>query len=329
MLTKSLDLLSLVQQDTFLKRTSSHRGGEYHGPCPFCGGTDRFRVQPEENFWKCRQCERSGDCIAYLVDSGRITKKEAHEMRHKDDVIMPPRKQPPPTVPPGQKWQTHGKEFVAQCQTNIWNNIGARARAWLVDRGLTEQTIRDAGLGYNLSEGYEKREIWGLQPAFRDNGKPKSVWLPRGIVIPWFIGADLWRINSRRPVGDPKYIGPAGFSNALYNVDAVQSTKPALLVEGEFDVLTVRQQVGDIITPVATGSTEGSRRPRWIAKLATCPLVLVTFDADEAGEAARRYWLRMLSNGRYWRPFWADINKMQQDGVDLRGWVLAGLGNNL
>lgn len=31
--------------------------------------------------------------------------------------------------------------------------------------------------------------VWGLAPALGDDGKPKQVWLPRGVVIPWSLTA--------------------------------------------------------------------------------------------------------------------------------------------
>ena len=55
-LKRSVDLLSLVGRDTRLKKQAGTRGGEYAGPCPFCGGRDRFRVQPEKGLWWCRNC---------------------------------------------------------------------------------------------------------------------------------------------------------------------------------------------------------------------------------------------------------------------------------
>ncbi len=64
-----MDLLSLIGHDTPLKKIASTGGGEWTGPCPFCGGRDRFRVQPERGRWWCRQCsedDRWGDAIAYL-----------------------------------------------------------------------------------------------------------------------------------------------------------------------------------------------------------------------------------------------------------------------
>jgi DNA primase len=327
-MTLNADLLSEISRDVKLTRASSHRGGEYHGPCPFCGGTDRFRVQPDRDFWKCRQCGKSGDSIAYLVEIGRATKTEAYALRHgvgnatpgarARRAAVPPSQAPAGCDPPAPTWQARAWEYVAQAQEQLRADVGARARGWLRGRGLTAETITAAGLGYNPRDKYESGDLWGLDPE-------KRVWMPRGIVIPWFIGGDLWRVNTRRPVGDPKYIGPAGFGNGLYEADAIRPDIGAIIVEGELDALTLAQEAGDIIAAVATGGTTQARRARWVGRLALAPVVLVTFDADKAGAAARAYWQEVLSKARAWRPYWGDANAMHQDGADVRGWVEAGL----
>jgi CHC2 zinc finger len=33
------------------------------GPCPVCGGTDRFSINLKKQVWNCRRCERGGDVI--------------------------------------------------------------------------------------------------------------------------------------------------------------------------------------------------------------------------------------------------------------------------
>jgi hypothetical protein len=38
-------------------------GGEYAGPCPHCGGHDRFSVNVRKAIWNCRGCRRGGDVI--------------------------------------------------------------------------------------------------------------------------------------------------------------------------------------------------------------------------------------------------------------------------
>ena len=52
-------LLDLANPLTILKRVSTANGGEYSGGCPFCGGVDRFSVQPHADDggrWLCRNC---------------------------------------------------------------------------------------------------------------------------------------------------------------------------------------------------------------------------------------------------------------------------------
>jgi hypothetical protein len=39
------------------------RGKEQEGACPVCGGNDRFSINPEENVWNCRGCQKGGNPI--------------------------------------------------------------------------------------------------------------------------------------------------------------------------------------------------------------------------------------------------------------------------
>lgn len=65
-LKEHADLLALLSGHTQLRKKASTDGGEFAGPCPFCGGRDRFRVWPAEGRWWCRWCERKGDAIALV-----------------------------------------------------------------------------------------------------------------------------------------------------------------------------------------------------------------------------------------------------------------------
>ena len=42
-------------------------GAEASGPCPICGGTDRFWVNTRRSIWGCRGCGKSGEDIIELV----------------------------------------------------------------------------------------------------------------------------------------------------------------------------------------------------------------------------------------------------------------------
>jgi hypothetical protein len=41
-------------------------GTELVGPCPVCGGTDRFSINPRKGLWNCRFAGRGGDVIALV-----------------------------------------------------------------------------------------------------------------------------------------------------------------------------------------------------------------------------------------------------------------------
>lgn len=338
-----MDILALIGRDTQLKRVASTNGGEWAGPCPFCGGDDRFRVWPEHpdgkpRFW-CRQCERHGDMIDYVQEHDKCSFREACEALNLNfDEYKPDRfsglsdngkTTEQLTVAPPDAWQDRARQFVEYAQDQLWNG-DTWALDYLHERGLTDAVILHAGLGYNPRSLHDKWESWGLEPVA---GK-KGVWCGAGIVIPWEIGGDLWRVNVR--LKDPfegsngrkvKYIGPAGFRNGLYNADALNMDKPAVLTEGEIDALTIMQNAEDLVAAVATGSTGGSRRTRWLGRLALPPRVLVAYDNEvDKGDEAAKYWLDALSNAKRWRPYWEDANAMARDGANVRHWVQIGLG---
>jgi hypothetical protein len=41
-------------------------GREHQGPCPRCGGNDRFSINPKKNVWNCRHCGGGGDAISLV-----------------------------------------------------------------------------------------------------------------------------------------------------------------------------------------------------------------------------------------------------------------------
>ena len=346
---RQADLLALAGVE--LRKIAGTGGGEYAGPCPICGGRDRFRVQPNGAGgprWYCRQCGGGQwhDAIDLVQQRDRVDFAEAvarltgsaPELASAPTAAPAPAAMPEPTEAPGALWQERAQTFCQDCRQRLWSDAGKAALAGLRARGLADDTIFDAGLGWNGHDRREDRAAWGLPEEKDDKGRPRRVWLPRGVVIPWLIAGDLWRVNIRRPASDltrdlergwkdqPKYIGPAGSSNGLYGADGLRAGFPAVLVEGEIDALTLAQHAGSLAAPVATGSTHGARRARWLGRLALASSVLVCYDADEPGQAAAAYWLGALSNARRWRPYWADANAMAQDGADLRHWLAVGLG---
>jgi len=72
-----MDILVFIERDVSLTRVSNTGGGEYAGPCPSCGGRDRFHVWPAEGRYWCRGCGRKGDTLQYLRDFRNLSFHEA------------------------------------------------------------------------------------------------------------------------------------------------------------------------------------------------------------------------------------------------------------
>src|SRR5215831_12583795 len=52
-------------------------GGELVGPCPACGGHDRFAVNVRRQIWNCRQCAKGGDVIDLVRHIDNVSVAEA------------------------------------------------------------------------------------------------------------------------------------------------------------------------------------------------------------------------------------------------------------
>ena len=326
------DLLTEIKQDTRLKRTTSSRGGQYNGPCPWCGGIDRFRVQPHYGpygFFACNQCRRSGTAIDYLILMRGCSKQHALALvgwKPKGDTLSEfviPRhaqQQHPGWEAPPEQWQKAASAFSEACQRVLWSERGKGALDYLRGRGLCDETIRKAALGYHPGAWHAPARIWG-----------RTVRLAQGIVIPWLLEGGIWRLtirDERISEGAGRYLQVSGGSNGLYLAQSLALRRPAVvLVEGEFDALSIAQECGNLVAAVATGTTQGGHTPRWVSLLAQQARVLVAFDAQDTGDTAARWWLARVEHAERLRPLWKDANQMLQDGADLREWIAAALAN--
>lgn len=333
--TAAIDLLGLIQQDTQLKREAGTNGGEWAGPCPFCGGTDRFRVWPtpidgKPRYW-CRQCGQSGDAIEYVKQRDGVGFVEACGRLGLSlpNNGGPRRVQSPAPRRPAQRgtvskendwpalsdqgWQTAADNFCLRAWEALQDN--RPARQYLHDRGLHDSTIAAFELGYNPQIEQSK---WGSV----------RVYLPSGIVLPWLVERRYWAINVRRLTSEePKYIKAKGSANGLFLCQLIPTGNTVVMVEGEFDAMAVWQETRGLkVTPVATGSVSGSRLHRWIARLSVARLVVLAFDADEAGDKAAAYWKTIFPDAVRLRPLRHDAAAMLQVGDDVRSWVREGAG---
>ena len=312
------DLLTLFERDTTLKRIASTNGGEYAGPCPFCGGTDRFRVWPNHDGggrWWCRQCERSGDAIQYIRERDGLSYHEALDRLGLEASNNGPRRQPAKPAPVVSKkaqrptWDTAAAlQVVETCEAALWSDAGAKARGWLHDRGLSDDTIRAWRLGYNPAAG----EVGGL-------------YVARGVVLPCFVDGAVQYVKVRRPVPPlpgPKYKQVKGSKAALYGLDRLEGRRVVVICEGELDAVLLWQEAGDLVDVVAVGSASGRPVLAHLTRLAGAGRWLVALDRDRAGEKGAAWWGDYSARVRRVRPLQGnDLTDFHQAGGDLRAWI--------
>ena len=330
----NVDLVDLVSTYTTLRRESTT---SRCGPCPSCKGTDRFVVRLKSRrgrpIWQCRQChEKWGDAADFLVFVGQAaTIGEALRLLGSDaptgDRPEPrPIEPPEPVTPPPSAWQERGRSFADYARRVLWSDAGAAGLELLRRRGLSDDAIRAAGLGYNPKAISDDPRRWGIEP---DPDDDKGVWLPVGVVVPAYIGESLWYVKVRVGPGDYRHVR-GGRGATLYNADVLQPRRPAVLVESELDALALQQVAGDLAAAVATGTTNGAHKLKWLARVNLASLVLIALDNDpnRAGEKAAPWWLDALGEkARRWAPTRKDPGDiLKEDGADaLRAWVVAGL----
>lgn len=102
-------------------------------------------------------------------------------------------------------------------------------------------------------------------------------------------------------------------------------------MESELDAILLVQELGNYVSVAALGSA--GRRPRdletnqdfwWLFTLA--PVVFLTLDADEVGQAAVQWWLERYRHVINWPvPRGKDPTEFFLAGGDLKTWLLEGL----
>jgi phage/plasmid primase-like uncharacterized protein len=340
-MNRTFNLLSLVAQNTTLHKTGA---GWWAGPCPFCGGIDRFTLKNTDAGWHwfCRGCgeDKYHSPIDYVMRREKCDFQAALNWMVSNMTPtgnqwnIPSKRIESVPARPSESWLAHGLAFVETCESALWSETGARALDYLRARGLKDITIHRYHLGYNLVEEYEPLEDWGLPKP--DDGNRHAVWLPRGIVLPCFAGGSLWYLKLRRPLSKEqekatgqKYVKVKGSKSGIFGAENLRGAWLAVFTEGEFDAILLDQEAGDL-TGVATLGSATDRLSHlnmalWAKYLLPVRHILAAYDLDVEGErgiqALEGFTERAIHAPLPDLPGIKDISDLWKAGQDLGDWV--------
>src|SRR5947209_10902560 len=127
------------------------RGRELAGLCPFHNEkTPSFYVVEDKGFFHCFGCGAHGDAIGFLMRADNLDFIEAVERLAGEAGIAVPT-QTPQERDRAQRQKTLLEALAAAAvfyEAQLWRPEGARAREYLIRRGLDEETIRRFRLGW-------------------------------------------------------------------------------------------------------------------------------------------------------------------------------------
>ncbi len=243
-----INLLQLLREKvdpSKIKQASSSRpGGEYHSPCPLCGGTDRFTVFPGQDggelcqrhgipgTWSCpRGCGKGGDVISWFMEVEGLSFAEAcaelkiplegrEQPRRSYRPLRVPRREqadafaPTSHAPPMEQWRIQATKLTTEAHARLLETP-AMLR-YLAARALPEAAVCAYRLGYIEAEGkqadciFRARAAFGLPEKKGAQGKAiRAFRIPRGITIPvWSDEEECLRIRIRRRDADRDKTNP-------------------------------------------------------------------------------------------------------------------------
>lgn len=311
----SFDLVKVVSSYIELKKS----GRNYVGLCPFHQEkTPSFMVSPEKQIFHCFGCGQGGNVISFVMEREGLSFPETVKYLARQAGIKVPERE----LTPAQKKQEDLKgelkramEITAQLYHIVLlkRDAGARALAYLAQRGVSEESIRAFSLGYApnrwnyLLEFAAKK---GLSPAVLQKAGLVSS-RPSGGYYDNFRGRIIFPINNLRGdviglggrilgEGEPKYYNSPQTviydkSKNLFGLNqarrAIRDKGFSIIMEGYMDVIIAHQNGVD--NAVASLGTSLTAEQAGLLRVQTGEVV-IAYDADTAGQAATWRGLHVL-----------------------------------
>ncbi len=317
------DIVAVIGAHVQLRKA----GVNHKGLCPFHQeNTPSFNVNSAKGFFYCFGCQKKGDVFTFVMEyEGQSFIEAARTLAERFGVQIPERE-----MSAAEKRERSEQSRLFEInkiaarffRDNLTDPVaGATARAYLEGRGISDDVTRQFGLGYapdswdamvqhlarervpvQLAEKVglikPRKQSSGYYDAFR-NRLVCPVIMPGGEVA----GFSGRRLGTEEE-GGAKYINSPESSiykksRLLFGIhrarDAFRKAKRAILVEGNFDVISLHQHgFPESVAPLGTALTEWQVE----ALRRQADEVVLVYDGDKAGRAATLKALSVLVKAR-------------------------------
>lgn len=292
------------------RRVQLRRNGtESTGLCPFHSEkTPSFTVSDAKGFYHCFGCGAHGSVIDWLMETEGLPFPEAVQRLAADANMAMPVETAEDRAATARRKTLHEvlESACAWYQSALAGPEGARARAYLAERGLDGDTIATFRIGYApdgrgrlrtalIAAGATEDQLVaaGLMKRPDDGGALRDYFFDR-VMFP--ITDDRGRVVGfgGRTLGDSaaKYLNSPDTEvfhkgGLLYNIQAARTAArgagTVIAVEGYMDVIALqRAGITHAVAPLGTALTERQIELMW--RMADEPVLC--FDGDNAGQRA-------------------------------------------
>lgn len=305
LIREKIDIVGLISESVQLKKA----GRNFKAPCPFhTEKSPSFVVSPERQIWHCFGCGKGGDVYTFLMEYERLEFPEALRLLAKRaGVELTSRERNTGLASQKERlYQINSltKEYYHYVLTK--HEAGKRALEYLKNRGISKKVIETFMLGFSPKGNALAHYLMNKKKYTRDDLVAAGVVFDRGRdVVDFFRGRLMFPLIDHRDnvVGfagrimdqddtTSKYINTREtliyhkgehFYGLNVTKDAIRRSNQAIIVEGEFDVLTCFENgVANVVAVKGTALTESQVNllGRFAQKITFC------FDGDKAGQEA-------------------------------------------
>jgi DNA primase len=307
-----VDIVDLISTYVSVQR----KGRDYWACCPFHNEkTPSFQIRSDHQFYKCYGCSKSGNIFTFMMEYEKMTFPESIEfLAEKAGLEIPEQvvdKEYKERKQGTEKIYSINKEAAKFYFQNLTKKEGETGLTYLLNRGISWDTIQTFGMGYSYDFESLTRHLTKIGYDIKTLNKAGVLtydgkdFFGERIIIPIIsaqgkvIGFTGRSLEKKPDFAKYKNTGATlAFDKKknLFGINLLKkfthgNVRSVILVEGHMDVISLYQvDIKNVVASMGTSLTiEQCRELKRYADL-----VYVSFDGDSAGQSATMRGLELL-----------------------------------